>query len=485
MQKTLQVVNLINWLFIVVSIQYVNAQIVIGAPNLEFSQACANNQFNEFGVTFVFSPDTALENSNQFIIELSDSDGDFSNPQQIYISDIGEILSSPALIQFSLPQETAGEAYRVRIKSTAPVATSARSNSFAAYFKIQDTPFSINNLIPTGAYCSGGSYLLTIDNPGTGNNDSPLAYPFLTFNWYRETSPTTAVWVSESPSLEVSTEGTYFVETNYGSCTSNSFSNRVTITEISSGEAEATITSSLGNPYCPEQSLTVLSTISGISYQWFKDGMPIEGANEQTYQTNNSGVFAVQVDLGDCTASGSIDLQSELFVASLNVEEFNEIENGDFLNIIATDNAVNPIYEWYFNDQLIANANSNSYLAEEFGTYKLIISETMGCLGTRTFNIEVSELFNPFPDVEKIPNVISPNGDGINDTWVIPINYVSGTNTAIEIYSSQGKRIFSTNDYQNNWPSNSFNYNDFNQLFYYVITPEDGSTKKGTITLLK
>ena len=60
-------------------------------------------------------------------------------------------------------------------------------------------------------YCSGSSYLLTIDNPGTGTNDSPLQYPSLTFDWYKETSPTMSVFVSSGSSLNVNEPGTYAV----------------------------------------------------------------------------------------------------------------------------------------------------------------------------------------------------------------------------------------------------------------------------------
>ena len=45
-------------------------QIVIGTPNLGFSQACASESFNTYSTTFVFSPDSNLEASNQFIIEI-------------------------------------------------------------------------------------------------------------------------------------------------------------------------------------------------------------------------------------------------------------------------------------------------------------------------------------------------------------------------------------------------------------------------------
>ena len=463
-----------------------NAQLVIGQPNLGFSQACASESFNSYDVTFVFSPESAVNASNQFIVEMSDADGDFSNSTTVYTSSPGSVTDSPATLNFSIPETTAGENYRIRVKSTSPVATSSSSAAFAAYYKLQDSPFSINNLVSTGAYCTGGSYLLTIDNPGTGNNDSPLNYPSLTFNWYKETSSTTSVFVAEGPSLSVSEEGTYFVETNYGSCTSDSFSNRVTISEASSsGEAEATIASSLGNPYCPEQGLTTLSTIGGNSYQWFKDGVEIPDATNQMYQTDESGTFSVQVDLGDCSASGSIDLESELFESEINVDEVNHLIDGETLSVEITNTAISPEFQWYFNTQIIADANDNTYDITEFGDYTVVISETSGCEGSRIYEFTVEEGIDPFPDVEKIPNVISPNGDFKNDTWVLPLEYTTGTNTEVVILNEQGKVVFQTIDYQNNWPENDLNLTSINQVFYYIITTTDGDVKKGSITVVK
>ena len=353
------------------------AQIVIGTPNLGFSQACANESFNTFSTTFIFSPESNLNASNQFTIELSDADGDFSNPSIVYTSNPGAVTVSPATLNFSLPTTSAGENYRIRIKSSSPAATSTSSDPFAAYYKLQDSPFTINNLVSTAAFCSGGSYLLTIDNPGNNSNDSPLNYPSLTYNWFRETGPTTSVFVAEGNTLEVSIEGTYFVETNYGTCTSNSFSNRVTISEATSGIADAGISSSLGNPFCPGQGFTTLSTLGGNSYQWYKDGELIPDATNQMYQTNESGVYAVQVDLGDCTASGSIELESELFDASINVSDVNTMEEDETLMVIVTTMANNPEYEWYYNDVLITGATEDNYEVTEFGTYSVVINETI------------------------------------------------------------------------------------------------------------
>ncbi len=471
--------------FVLLLCEQVNAQIVIGTPNLGFSQACASASFNTYNTTFVFSPESALDPTNQFIIQMSDSDGSFANPTVLFTSNPGVVTTSPATLSFSLPTTTAGEGYRLRIKSTAPVATSSNSVAFAAYYKLQDSPFTINNLVSTGAYCTGGSYLLSIDNPGNGNNDSPLNYPSLTFNWYRETSPTTSVFVAEGNTLSVNQEGTYFVKTNYGTCTSNSFSNRVTISEVTSGSGNATIASSLGNPFCPDQGATILSTLGGNSYQWYKDGVIIAGATNQMYETDESGTYSVQVDLGSCQASGSIVLESEGFTSSINVSDENTIEEGESLTVTVTSTAINPQFQWYFNGSLISGATGATYVASEFGDYRVVISQTTGCIVSTEYLFTIIEPVDPFPNVANIPNLISPNGDGVNDTWVIPPQYVSGTNTEVMILTNQGKIVLQTNDYQNNWPQNDLNLTSVNLVYYYIIKAPNEKEKKGSITIVK
>lgn len=459
----------------------ISAQIVIGAPSLGFSQACASDSFNTYNVTFSFSPESALGAANQFIIELSDETGSFANPTIVFSSNSGAVTVSPATLSFSLPNTTAGEGFKIRIKSTAPVATSSNSIAFPAYFKIQDTPFSINNLVSTGAYCSGGSYLLTIDNPGYGSNDSPLQYPSLTFNWYKETSPTTSVFVATGSSLSVSEPGTYFVETNYGTCTSNSFSNRVTVTEATSS-ATSSISSSLGNPYCSSQGSTTLSTIAGNSYQWYKDGTAITGATSQMYVTNEAATYSVTINLGSCVANASIDLQNNGFTSSIDVPDTNIINEGETLLVTVTTTANSPDFQWYLNESIISGANGNSFEVTEIGNYKVVVSQTSGCISSTEFLFNVTE---PFPDVANIPNLISPNGDGINDTWIIPQEYANGTNTEVMILSSQGKMELRTNNYQNNWPENEIKFKDINPVYYYIITTQNKKTLKGSITVVK
>ncbi|MBP0902248.1 gliding motility-associated C-terminal domain-containing protein [Mariniflexile gromovii] len=469
-------------LFALFFTETISAQMIIGKPSLQFGQACASPSFNTYNTKFSFT-DLLVGGSNQFIIELSDSSGSFSNPTVIYTSAAGAVTTSQATLSFSLPITTAGEAYKIRIKSTSPAATSPASDAFAAYYKIHNEPFSINNLVSSSSYCSGGSYILTIDNPGTGGNNSPLQYPSLTYNWYKvnEANQTTSDFVASGQTLSVSTPGTYFVRTNYGTCTSDSYSNAVTITEVNSG-ASSSIDSSLGNPFCPSEGSTTLSTVNGDSYKWFKDGIEIPGATNRTYVTNETGTYSATVNLGTCTTSASIDLEVTGFTSSIDVPETNTLDSSGTLVATITTDAINPEFQWFLNETIIASATSNSFEASESGNYKVIVTQTEDCVSSKEFLFSITE---PFPDVENIPNMISPNGDNINDTWVIPQKYITGTNTKIAIMNSQGKVVFQTDDYQNNWPENQIDFINVNPVYYYVITTSSNKTLKGSITVVK
>ena len=466
------------------------AQVLIGKPSLGGSlgvvtQACASPSFNSFDVGFNFSLISALDPTNQFIVELSDASGSFSDAITLHTSNAGEITTEGVNVEFnfSLPTTVSGEGYRVRIRSTSPSSVSTSSDAFAAYYKLHDSSFTINNLNDTGGYCTGGSYILSIDNPGSGLEGSPLQYDSLTYRWFRATSETTSVFVADGETLSVNTPGIYFVETNYGSCTSESASNRVTVSEVTS-TSTSSISSSLGETFCATEGLTTLTTINAFAYQWFKDGETIIDATEQEFQTNETGEYSVNIDLGTCFTSASINLDTTGFTSSIDVdlENDNDLSQDETFFATITTTANTPEFEWYLNENLITGEINNDLEITETGNYEVIITQTVGCNAKESFNFTVT---TAFPDVEEIPNLISPNGDGENDTWVLPLNYVGGTNTNVVIMSSRGEIIFKTNNYQNNWPQDELSFTAINPLYYYIITPSNGKTRKGTITVVK
>jgi gliding motility-associated-like protein len=95
----------------------------------------------------------------------------------------------------------------------------------------------------------------------------------------------------------------------------------------------------------------------------------------------------------------------------------------------------------------------------------------------------VIETENPIDPTESIMNLITPNGDGFNDTWLIDLNAYGPAKVAV--YSRNGRQVFSANDYQNNWDGR-FNGNPLPEgTYYYMIEAADGKVIKGPISILR
>lgn len=83
-----------------------------------------------------------------------------------------------------------------------------------------------------------------------------------------------------------------------------------------------------------------------------------------------------------------------------------------------------------------------------------------------------------------IPNGITPNGDGVNDSWSIPdlLNYPKCT---IKIFNRWGQLLYSNNGYTQQWDGTYKEKALPSADYYYVISLEDGDGKmySGTISI--
>jgi gliding motility-associated-like protein len=476
--------------------QQINPQI------LEFNQICAGGPhptkpgevFNEFQASFSI---TGFAADITFKVELSDPTGSFNTPTATTV--LSPLAGTPPdtatdkTLTFAVPTNLVGSnAYRLRVMSSNDVASQAftikgttSTKTFSAYYKAFSGPFAINNNQPTVSFCSGGSVTLTIYNPTpTIPNSSPANYPQLKYIWFKDDA---AIPGQTSNSLVVNTAGVYYAKLDYGLCSDDNFrSQGVTVT--GSAGASAVIVSSLGNPFCSSVGSTTLTVTAGNSYVWKKDNAVIAGAIAQAYQTDLPGVYTCDVDFGGCKSTGTIDLkvfENNSSISGVVVDKINYITEGETLSVALTTDAVAPTYQWFLNDVAIAGEDKSNLDITAQGKYKAIITQTSGCIITKEFPFEVS--FKVNLNVPKISNIVTPNGDGINDTWIIPDQYISGTNTHILILNSYGEIVFQTDNYDNysGWPQTLIEFNNFNPVYYYIITPNGQSTKKGSITLVK
>lgn len=80
-----------------------------------------------------------------------------------------------------------------------------------------------------------------------------------------------------------------------------------------------------------------------------------------------------------------------------------------------------------------------------------------------------------------IPNVITPNNDGLNDFFVITC--MEGQRWELEIYNRWGKLVYRNKNYQNQWKADQLD----GGVYYYVLKPvvTGGKSMQGTVHVLR
>lgn len=131
----------------------------------------------------------------------------------------------------------------------------------------------------------------------------------------------------------------------------------------------------------------------------------------------------------------------------------------DYDNRILQVSSSYEFVEWKFDGQVIGNTPS-------------IIADTN--IGSGNYSVEVANAFCTasssitlmfIPCEITIPNVFTPNGDGVNDHFFID-NLINYPYSQLEIYNRWGKKVYSTNNYQNDWDGK----NVADGVYYYVLT---------------
>ncbi len=110
-----------------------------------------------------------------------------------------------------------------------------------------------------------------------------------------------------------------------------------------------------------------------------------------------------------------------------------------------------------------------------------IISSSTGCPANELFILAFEE--EPITSEDfKIPNVFTPNGDGINDLFEIQ---GLPPYSALLIYDRSGKELFSMDPYDNSWDGRDVDGNLLpeNTYWYILITPGLHGEQKGQVYL--
>lgn len=109
--------------------------------------------------------------------------------------------------------------------------------------------------------------------------------------------------------------------------------------------------------------------------------------------------------------------------------------------------------------------------------YKVFGSTAQGCESSDEVLVTVTSMTMP-------DRVLSPNGDGVNDVWVIK-DIQLFPNSEVSISNRWGITVFSAKGYQNNWDGRVDNGALPDGTYYFVVKFDETNIVKGTVTIIR
>lgn len=110
--------------------------------------------------------------------------------------------------------------------------------------------------------------------------------------------------------------------------------------------------------------------------------------------------------------------------------------------------------------------------------YMLTVSSRDGCEARDEMLVKV------LPKII-VPNAFTPNGDGINDTWVL-LYMESYPNCIVEVFNRYGQRVFHSSGYGRAWDGRMNGSLLPAGTYYWLINPKNGrELLKGSVTLIR
>lgn len=311
----------------------------------------------------------------------------------------------------------------------------------------------------------------------------------------------TAVWKSLEPGVAVvdaagklsalqgGTATIRFIATNAAGCT-DSTETPVTVIPLVTPYVTVNVSA---NPVCEnaEVTFTAQQANGGPSpqYKWLINGIAA-GGNSNTFSSRSlqdgDEVICQLTSNAACPStpvvhSNPVRMQiNPLPRLSLSAERMT-IVKGDAVQLQATATGTIGTVQW-----TPAASLDNATLLNPIGRpqvttkYRLTVTSQEGCTSADDITIEVVDRF-------LIPNVFSPNGDGINDRWEIE-HLEKFPGATVQIFNRYGQLVYQTSSYQRGkgWDGHMNGQPLPMGAYYYIIDLKNGRPKlTGSVTILK
>ena len=247
------------------------------------------------------------------------------------------------------------------------------------------------------------------------------------------------------------------------------FNNNITMSAINGGNI------------CRGASFTPLVTSNATSYSWTPTtGVSNPAIANPTLTPNNTTTYTVTGTLGTCTTQQSVTVTVFPGVTA---------DAGPDAILIAGDiypmqgNGSAGTYLWSPSVGLsAANILTPNATPTTTTTYTLRVTNAQGCFATDDVILTV------LPYCIKPMEAFTPNGDGVNERWLVTNgNCVIDINA--QVFNRYGAKVFESNDYKNNWDGTYKGKLLPDGTYYYILSFRLLNGKKvllkGNLTILR
>ncbi len=228
---------------------------------------------------------------------------------------------------------------------------------------------------------------------------------------------------------------------------------------------------------------------SADSYTWtFGDGSTSTDASPSHVYATEGNYTVTLAASNSNTCFNTLTLTDVIHISAPPVLEFSSIPDSNTEVILrdATFTFTNlssgaDKYLWNFGDGGTSQDASPTYKYMHTGDFTVTLYGTHGYCSD-----SVSHRFYkvvPDPDI-RIPNAFSPNGDGINDSWVID-DLNEYPDCRVSIFNRWGQQLFQSTGYSKPWDGTMNGKVLPLATYYYIITIPGRKPYSGWVVLLK
>ncbi len=245
----------------------------------------------------------------------------------------------------------------------------------------------------------------------------------------------------------------------------------ITKTPETCGRGDGTITLTVNSMYP-----------STLKYRW-------DGLTDTTSSLTGlkAGTYKVTITDSLCIVSKTIVVEHvDGPVANFESNAYNVASNTIFTLTDVSQGTVNT-WNWDMGDGNSQTGKIVYYTYEKSGDYNvsLVVIDVNGCIDSISKIIHVYDELNVF-----VPNMFTPNGDGLNDTWKPVMSEYSKEGYQLSVFDRWGQRIFHTTNTEDEWNGMvNGKYVASNSIYSYRVIVRDFTGQEyefvGQVTVIR